>query len=103
PDLRLLPAHGPVAGSSHARVDGLLAHHDHRLALCRAAVGPGGSTAYDVARLLPWTRHEHGFEELDTFNAALATMETRAHLELLVARGELTASEIDEAVAYASV
>jgi len=29
PDLRLLPAHGRVAPSSHARVDELLAHHEH--------------------------------------------------------------------------
>ncbi len=40
--------------------------------------------------MLPWTRHERAFSELDVFNAALATLETRAHLELLVARGELT-------------
>jgi glyoxylase-like metal-dependent hydrolase (beta-lactamase superfamily II) len=100
PDLRLLPAHGPVADSSHRRIDELLAHHDHRLALCRAAVVEGGSTAYDVARELPWTRHGHAFDSLDTFNAALATMETRAHLELLVARGQLTASEVDSVVVY---
>ena len=41
PDLRLLPAHGPVTDSAHARVDELLAHHDHRLDLCRAAVAVG--------------------------------------------------------------
>ena len=32
PDARLLPAHGPVGGSTHARVNELLAHHDARLA-----------------------------------------------------------------------
>jgi len=103
PDLRLLPAHGPVADSTHRRIDELLSHHDDRLALCRAAVGPAGSTAYDVARELPWTRHEHALDSLDPFSAALATMETRAHLELLVARGALTASEADGVVAYALV
>jgi len=95
PDLRLLPAHGPVADSSHARVDALLAHHDERLRLCLAAVRHAGVSSYDVANELPWTRHHHPFAELAVFNAALATLETRAHLELLVARREATAAEVD--------
>ncbi|HVE31271.1 MAG TPA: MBL fold metallo-hydrolase, partial [Mycobacteriales bacterium] len=36
PDLRLLPAHGPVADSVHARVDQLVAHHEDRLAASEA-------------------------------------------------------------------
>ena len=92
PDLRLLPAHGPVTDSTHQRVDELLAHHDHRLELCAAAVDPAGSSSYDVARRLTWTRHERGFEELDVFNGALATMETLVHLDLLVRRGRLVTS-----------
>ena len=50
PDLRLLPAHGPVAPSSHARVDELLDHHETRLAQCLDALAGGPGTAYDVAR-----------------------------------------------------
>jgi glyoxylase-like metal-dependent hydrolase (beta-lactamase superfamily II) len=100
PDLRLLPAHGPVTESSHARVDELLAHHDHRLELCRAAVAAGAATAYDVARELPWTRHERRFGELDVFNAALASMETLAHLDLLVRRGVLARDLADGLAAY---
>jgi glyoxylase-like metal-dependent hydrolase (beta-lactamase superfamily II) len=98
PDLALLPAHGPVTPSSHARVDELLAHHDHRLALCRRAVGADGATAYDVARSLTWTRHERSFEDLDVFNAALAALETMVHLDLLVRRGVL-AREVTEGTA----
>ena len=43
PDLRLLPAHGPVAPSSHTRIDQLLAFHEVRLQLCLDALagGPG--------------------------------------------------------------
>ena len=59
PDLRMLPAHGPVAPSSHARVDELLAHHEDRLSLSLAALASGPATGQDVARQLPWTRHEH--------------------------------------------
>src|SRR5690606_22394677 len=82
PDLRLLPAHGPIAPSSHARVTELLDHHEERLALSLAAVRGGAQTSYDVAGELPWTRHGRRLHELDVFNAAMATLETRAHLEL---------------------
>ena len=100
PDLTLLPAHGPVAPSSHARVDELLAHHEHRLELCLDAVGDRALSSYDVAGVLPWTRHEHTLASLDLFNTALATLETRAHLELLVARGGLEHAEEDGVVVY---
>jgi glyoxylase-like metal-dependent hydrolase (beta-lactamase superfamily II) len=93
PDLTLLPAHGPVTDSSHARVDELLAFHDDRLRQCLDAVAAAGSSAYDVARELPWTRHERRFHDLDLFNSALATMETKAHLDLLVARGSLVSRD----------
>jgi glyoxylase-like metal-dependent hydrolase (beta-lactamase superfamily II) len=87
PDLQLLPAHGPVAPSSHARVDQLLAHHEERLDQSRTALADGSRTAYDVAQELGWTRHQRAFDELDVFNQGMATMDTKAHLELLVARG----------------
>jgi glyoxylase-like metal-dependent hydrolase (beta-lactamase superfamily II) len=100
PDLTLLPAHGPVAPSTHARIDQLVSHHDDRLSLCREAVADGGATAYAAAHLLPWTRHGLAFDDLDLFNAALATLETRAHLELLVARAELTSARTSDGVVY---
>ncbi|VXC58276.1 MBL fold metallo-hydrolase [Nocardioides sp. AX2bis] len=106
PDLRLLPAHGPVAPSVHARVDELLAHHEERLAACLRALvgaGPAGLTSYDVAGVLPWTRHEHALADLDLFNAGLATMETKAHLELLVARGDAGRAVVDRAVVFTAV
>ncbi len=89
PDLRLLPAHGAVTSSTHERIDELVAHHDDRLRLCRDAVAGGLGTSHEVAGVLPWTRRSTPFAELDVFNAALAVLETMAHLELLAARGEL--------------
>ena len=86
PDSRLLPAHGPIAASSHERVDQLLVHHEQRLSKTLNALGHP-RTAYDVAHDLGWTRHERSFDELNQFNQGLAAMETKAHLELLVARG----------------
>lgn len=93
PDLRVLPAHGPVAPSTHARVDELLAHHEVRLADSLALVDAAGSTAYDVAQGLGWTRHLHAFDTLDWFSRGMAAMETKAHLDLLVARGQLVADD----------
>ncbi len=88
PDLRLLPAHGPIAPSSHTRADELLAHHEDRLDRCLVALrGRDEATAYEIAGELPWTRHERSLHDLDEFNGALASMETKAHLEVLVARG----------------
>jgi glyoxylase-like metal-dependent hydrolase (beta-lactamase superfamily II) len=89
PDLRLLPAHGPATESLHARVDDLLAHHAERLDRCRDATVGQVVTAYDVADDLPWTRRAQRLDTLDPYNAALAVLETRAHLEVLVARGEV--------------
>jgi glyoxylase-like metal-dependent hydrolase (beta-lactamase superfamily II) len=103
PDLAILPAHGPIAPSTHARVDELLAHHEQRLRLCLDALASGPATAYDVAGTLPWTRHEHAFSSLDIFNAALASMETKAHLELLVARGQVTRDVTDGVVVFTCV
>ena len=100
PDLRLLPAHGAVTDSTHTRIDELVVHHDERLALCLAAVLAGRQTAYDVAVALPWTRHARTMDELDVFNAALASMETMAHLELLAARGQVVRTESDGALLY---
>jgi glyoxylase-like metal-dependent hydrolase (beta-lactamase superfamily II) len=89
PDLRILPAHGPVAPSSHARVEELLTHHETRLDLClESVVGRGEVTAEMVAGDLGWTRHERDYRDLDVFNQGMAAMETKAHLDLLVARGQ---------------
>ncbi len=102
PDLTLLPAHGPVGGSSHARVDELIAHHEVRLDLCVQSVRAGRRTAYDVARDLPWTRHARTMSELDLFNAALATLETLAHLELLAARGDVVRTDAAGTLEFAA-
>ena len=89
PDSRLLPAHGPVCGSTHARVDQLLEHHEERLARTLATTTGGAATAYQAAQSIPWTRRQRKFADLDPISQMLATGETAAHLEVLVARGQL--------------
>ncbi len=101
PDLQVLPAHGPVAPSSHTRVDELLLHHEGRLTDSLAAVPSSGpTTAFDVARTLGWTRHLHPFDGLDWFSRGMAAMETKAHLDLLCARGVLVADTQPDGVRY---
>ena len=93
PDARLLPAHGMVTDSVHKRVDELVAHHGARLDEIEHGVRSGGTTAYDVAGQLKWTRREKALTELDPFNQMLAIAETAAHLVLLVAQGRLDVVE----------
>lgn len=92
PDAILLPAHGPVGPSVHARIDELTAHHGRRLDQVERIVAGGASTPYEVARQLRWTRRERAMDDLDLFNKMLAVAETWAHLVLLAAQGRLVAS-----------
>ena len=96
PDMRLLPAHGPVTDSVHTRIDELIAHHERRLTDTAKAVESGATAAFEVAHILTWTRRERTLDELDVFNQLLATQETVAHLEVLVERGWLTKTSGNE-------
>jgi glyoxylase-like metal-dependent hydrolase (beta-lactamase superfamily II) len=100
PDAVLLPAHGPVAPSVHARVDELSAHHGRRLDEVEAAASGGADTAFAVACALTWTRRNRRLDELDPFNTMLAVFETKAHLDLLVAQGRLTRDDVDGVLRY---
>lgn len=102
PDTRLLPAHGPVTDSTHARIEELLAHHERRLAATQEAIGGGASTAFEVANVLGWTRRQRRFADLDTFNQMLAVHETVAHLEVLVEQHRLTRTIADGVAHYST-
>jgi glyoxylase-like metal-dependent hydrolase (beta-lactamase superfamily II) len=100
PDLRLLPAHGPVTGSAHQRIGELLAHHAGRLDASEAAIAGGAATAYEAALRLRWTRRDRHLEELDPINQMLAVVETRIHLDLLVTQGRLAVSQQEGVALY---
>ncbi len=89
PDSRLLPAHGPVCDSTHDRVNELLVHHETRLRQTLAAADAGPVTAFQAAGVIPWTRRQRKFADLDMMSQLLAVGETAAHLEVLVIRGQL--------------
>ena len=101
PDAMLLPAHGPAGGSAHERAHELLAHHDQRLADTHAALGMGAALAPEVARILRWTSRGRGFEELHLFDQMLAVLETAAHLDVLVLRGDVVRTGGDDLIEYA--
>ena len=92
PDAMLLPAHGAPAPSAHARATELLEHHETRLSETVTALDRLGScaTASQVAQVLTWTRRRRSYADLDDFNRMIATCETIAHLDVLVARGRAT-------------
>ncbi len=98
PDTRLLPAHGPVQASTHARVHQLLEHHETRLAQTLEAAAAGPVTAFQAAGALPWTRRQRKLTDLDIMNQLLATGETAAHLEVLVLRGQLVRERSPEGI-----
>lgn len=100
PDRRLLPAHGPVRASTHARVDELLDHHAMRLDEAVKAVGQETLTAFEAAHRLTWTRRRTAFADLDVYNQMLAVTETAAHLDLLVAQHRLAAVHTDRVRRY---
>ncbi|MCU4185906.1 MBL fold metallo-hydrolase [Acidiferrimicrobium sp. IK] len=86
PDAMLLPAHGPVAPSVHARIDQLVDHHGRRLEQTLDALAAGATSVFEVAARLSWTRRQRTLAELDLFNQMLAVTETAAHLRVLVAQ-----------------
>jgi glyoxylase-like metal-dependent hydrolase (beta-lactamase superfamily II) len=102
PDLRLLPAHGPITSSSHARALALIEHHATRLDEVYATVVDGAITAADSAAKLVWTRRGRALKELDTINQMLAVNETQSHLLLLVDQGRLTDRRDGELILYST-
>ena len=92
-DAVLLPAHGPVAPSARTRAGELIEHHRKRLDAMLAAVGPGISTAFEVAGQVGWTSRDRALADMDIFNQMLAVNETLAHLDVLVQRGALRVEE----------
>jgi glyoxylase-like metal-dependent hydrolase (beta-lactamase superfamily II) len=101
PDSLMLPAHGPVTDSVHARVRELLQHHEDRLDDVLRLVRAGHRTAHAVATALPWTRHHRALADLDVVHQMFAVLEVEAHLHVLADRGEVGPAVVDGVRAYA--
>jgi glyoxylase-like metal-dependent hydrolase (beta-lactamase superfamily II) len=98
PDMRLLPAHGPVSPSAHSRIDELIEHHAERLGIMADVIAAGPCTGYDVALAVGWTRRQRKLGELDLMNQMLAICETVYHLDLLVAQAAAVSQVGDDGV-----
>ncbi len=101
PDTLLLPAHGPVTGSVHTRVDELLRHHEERLTAAADQVRAGRATAFEVASAMPWTRRRRALADLDVFSRMLAVLEIDAHLDVLVDQRVLETDDSNGIRSYA--
>ncbi|WP_029138607.1 MBL fold metallo-hydrolase [Nakamurella lactea] len=101
PDARLLPAHGIVAPSVHARVRELQEHHEQRLNQCLQAIGAGAGDTYDVAKALRWTRRGRRLSELAGMDQLMAVHETRFHLDVLHATGKVAVDSTGPVDRYA--
>jgi glyoxylase-like metal-dependent hydrolase (beta-lactamase superfamily II) len=102
PDTVLLPAHGAVGPSTHARVRDLLEHHRERLDEVNELLADGATTAYEVARRLPWTRHRRRLDALQLEHQLSAVMEIEAHLDVLAHLGRITIHETSAARRYSA-
>jgi len=98
PDMALLPAHGPVSGSTHARIDELTEHHAGRLAEMAEVLTGGEQTAYEVALAVPWTSRRRKLSDLDPMNQMLAIGETLYHLDLLVTQSAARSRTGDDGI-----
>jgi glyoxylase-like metal-dependent hydrolase (beta-lactamase superfamily II) len=83
----VLPAHEYRFANLHARIEGLLAHHQGRLAEIKDAVaGNPGLSTWDVAAALTWSR---GWEQTTGPARQAAVSETWAHLYHLQVHGRV--------------
>ncbi len=98
PDMRLLPAHGPVSPSTHARIDELASHHAGRLAAISELLLGGELSGSEVAGALSWTSRQRKLGDLDPMNQMLAICETVYHLDLLVAQSAVVSLLGDDGV-----
>ncbi|CAI7980794.1 MBL fold metallo-hydrolase [Parafrankia sp. BMG5.11] len=79
-----LPAHEYRFEGLSSRLAELRLHHEHRFAEVIAALRPGATTAWEVARLMTWSRP---WDEIGGFMKRSAVSEALAHLRALERRG----------------
>jgi len=68
----------------------LLEHHRRRLLEVHELIAAGATTAFEVARQLPWTRHDRRLRDLPLDHQLSAIMEIDAHLDVLAMLGRIT-------------
>ncbi|MDR3661817.1 MAG: MBL fold metallo-hydrolase [Mycobacterium sp.] len=102
PDAMMLPAHGSTAGTTHARANELIDHHEARLRQVGDLIAAGDSSSWEVASKMLWTRRERALDELHVVHRMTAVLEVQSHLDLLELRGLLTSAVVDEVRRFAA-
>ena len=91
----VLPAHEFRFADLDARLSDLAEHHRERLAEAErglAAAGPAGTTAWQAAMGVTWSRR---WADLASFQRQAAIGEVLSHLRYLQARGRAAESDVD--------
>lgn len=92
----IAPGHEYRFDSLTPRLEALAAHHEDRLKeILDAVTATPNSTLWQIAAGISWSR---GWDSIGGVMIFAALGETRAHLELLVARGALTIDTCDDGV-----
>lgn len=90
-----LPAHRTVGCETiYERIDGLLAHHETRLAEAeRITASKAGQTAYEIAGQMSWSIRTKNWDEFPPGQKWFAMGEALAHLDFLRAEGRVLREE----------
>ena len=95
----VLPAHGAIFRDMRSRIEQIRVHHEKRIEeILTALDGMDKKTAWELARRVSWSPGH--FDLLDSFKKRQAISETLAHLQYLVATGEVRRNEVDERVFF---
>lgn len=94
----VLPAHEYRFSGLRERADDLMGHHDERLdGIAAAVTAAPGSSGYEIAARLSWSRR---FDGLNAMHRRMATRETLAHLVVLADRGAVRAERDAEVTTW---
>jgi glyoxylase-like metal-dependent hydrolase (beta-lactamase superfamily II) len=90
----VLPGHEYRFSDLDARIDGIAAHHAHRLDEVSQVLGaaPDGLSTWQVAERVTWSR---GWDQLSGFPRQAALGEVLAHLRHLQSLGAVACAEVD--------
>jgi len=98
----LLSAHRALVPDVNVRIDGLLAHHENRLASILSIIASGKSTVYEIAMEVGWDYGGGHFVNFPPAQKWFAASEVFAHLEHLRVLGKVEL-KIEEPTYFYSV
>ena len=85
------PGHGPAFTGVRPVIESIIRHHEGRKVLIAKALESKTKTAYQISQEIPWMVDikEQDYNLMGVLNRRFAVSETIAHLEHMVAEGEI--------------